>query len=102
MDELGQKTIKKYHMNEGHCSFLVLNLLEKFNNDIEKVKSLCHFTTHTPVPAGHDHFAENRVKKLLRGLLPEKLELPSLVNNGRLHMTELGLYFSGTANGVSQ
>ncbi|MED5426487.1 MAG: alpha-glucan family phosphorylase, partial [Candidatus Neomarinimicrobiota bacterium] len=102
LDELGQKTIKKYHMNEGHCSFLVLNLLEKFNNDIEKVKSLCHFTTHTPVPAGHDHFAENRVKKLLRGLLPEKLELPSLVNNGRLHMTELGLYFSGTANGVSQ
>jgi starch phosphorylase len=69
---------------------------------MEKVKSLCHFTTHTPVPAGHDHFAENRVKKLLRGLLPENLELPSLVQNGRLHMTELGLYFSGTANGVSQ
>ena len=73
LDELGQKTIKKYHMNEGHCSFLVLNLLEKFNGDMEKVKSLCHFTTHTPVPAGHDHFAENRVKKLLRCLLPENL-----------------------------
>ena len=101
LDEIGQKTIKKYHMNEGHCSFLVLHLLEKFNSDIEKVKSLCHFTTHTPVPAGHDHFSENRVKKLLRGLLPENLELPSLVQNGRLHMTELGLYFSRTANGVS-
>ena len=101
LDETGQKTIKKYHMNEGHCSFLVLHLLEKFNSDIEKVKSLCHFTTHTPVPAGHDHFSENRVKKLLRGLLPKNLELPSLVQNGRLHMTELGLYFSRTANGVS-
>ena len=101
LDETGQKTIKKYHMNEGHCSFLVLHLLEKFNSDIEKVKSLCHFTTHTPVPAGHDHFSENRVKKLLRGLVPENLELPSLVQNGRLHMTELGLYFSRTANGVS-
>ena len=102
LDELGQNDIKKYHMNEGHCSFLVLHLLEKFNSDMKKVKSLCHFTTHTPVPAGHDHFAESRVKKLLRGLLPENLKLPSLVQNGRLHMTELGLYFSGTANGVSQ
>ena len=101
LDELGQNDIKKYHMNEGHCSFLVLHLLEKFNGDMKKVKSLCHFTTHTPVPAGHDHFSENRVKKLLRGLLPEDLKLPSLVQNGRLHMTELGLYFSGTANGVS-
>ena len=101
LDELGQNDIKKYHMNEGHCSFLVLHLLEKFNGDMEKVKSLCHFTTHTPVPAGHDHFAESRVKKLLRGLLPEDLKLPSLVQNGRLHMTELGLYFSRTANGVS-
>ena len=101
LDELGQNDIQKYHMNEGHCSFLVLHLLEKFNGDMEKVKSLCHFTTHTPVPAGHDHFSENRVKKLLRGLLPEDLKLPSLVQNGRLHMTELGLYFSGTANGVS-
>ena len=101
LDELGQNDIKRYHMNEGHCSFLVLNLLEKFNGDMEKVKSLCHFTTHTPVPAGHDHFSEKRVKKLLRGLLPEDLKLPSLVQNGRLHMTELGLYFSRTANGVS-
>ena len=101
LDELGQNDIKKYHMNEGHCSFLVLHLLEKFNSDMKKVKSLCHFTTHTPVPAGHDHFAESRVKKLLRGLLPEDLKLPSLVQNGRLHMTELGLYFSRTANGVS-
>ena len=101
LDELGQNDIKKYHMNEGHCSFLVLHLLEKFNGDMKKVKSLCHFTTHTPVPAGHDHFSENRVKKLLRGLLPEDLKLPSLVQNGRLHMTELGLYFSRTANGVS-
>ena len=101
LDELGQNDIKKYHMNEGHCSFLVLHLLEKFNGDMEKVKSLCHFTTHTPVPAGHDHFSEKRVKKLLRGLLPEDLKLPSLVQNGRLHMTELGLYFSRTANGVS-
>ena len=102
LDELGQNEIEPFHMNEGHCSFLVLDLLDKYNGDVEKVKSKCHFTTHTPVAAGHDHFAESRVKKLLKGLLPEDLELPSLVNNGRLHMTELGLYFSRTANGVSK
>jgi starch phosphorylase len=42
------------------------------------------------------------VKKLLHGLIPENLQLPSLVKNGRLHMTELGLYFSRSANGVSK
>ena len=100
--QIGLDRIETYHMNEGHCSFLVLNLLEKFNGDVEAVKKRCHFTTHTPVPAGHDHFNETRVKKLLHGLIPENLQLPSLVKNGRLHMTELGLYFSRSANGVSK
>ena len=36
LDELGQNDIKKYHMNEGHCSFLVLHLLEKFNSDMNQ------------------------------------------------------------------
>lgn len=100
--QIGLDRIETYHMNEGHCSFLVLNLLEKFNGDVEAVKKRCHFTTHTPVPAGHDHFTKTRVKKLLHGLIPENLQLPSLVKNGRLHMTELGLYFSRSANGVSK
>ena len=99
---MNQDSIKTFHMNEGHCSFLVLDLLEKNNGDIEKVKSLCHFTTHTPVPAGHDHFSYDRVKKLIRGLLPEKLKLPSLVQDDVFHMTELGLYFSRSSNGVSR
>ena len=102
LNNLEQDNVKTYHMNEGHCSFLVLDLLDKSKGDVEKVRSKCHFTTHTPVPAGHDHFAYERVKKLLKGLLPENLDLPSLVQNGRFHMTELGLYFSRSANGVSQ
>ena len=99
---MNQDSIKTFHMNEGHCSFLVLDLLEKNKGDIEKVKSLCHFTTHTPVPAGHDHFSYDRVKKLIRGLLPGKLKLPSLVQDDVFHMTELGLYFSRSSNGVSR
>ena len=102
LNNLEQDNVKTYHMNEGHCSFLVLDLLDKSKGDVEKVRSKCHFTTHTPVPAGHDHFSYERVKKLLKGLLPENLDLPSLVQNGRFHMTELGLYFSRSANGVSQ
>ena len=101
LNRLEQKNISTYHMNEGHCSFLVLSLLEKFKDE-EIVRSRCHFTTHTPVPAGHDQFSETRVKKLLHGLMPANLKLPSMVQNSRLHMTELGLFFSRSANGVSR
>ncbi len=102
LEHMNQNSIKKYHMNEGHSSFLVLGLLEKFNNDSDKVKSRCHFTTHTPVPAGHDQFSLDRVKRLLNGLIPHNLQLPSIINQNKLHMTELGLSFSETANGVSK
>jgi len=102
LDILGYNNISTYHMNEGHCSFLTLALLEKYSGDEEKVRSMCHFTTHTPVEAGHDHFGLNRCRKLLHGLLPKNLKLPSWVQNSRLHMTELGLYFSRSANGVSK
>ena len=33
LEELGHTNIHKYHMNEGHCSFLILELLRKYNND---------------------------------------------------------------------
>lgn len=92
--------IKTFHMNEGHCSFLTLKLLEEYKDE-NNVREKCHFTTHTPVAAGHDHFSVGRVKNLLHDLIPDNLNLPSLVQNSRLHMTELGLHFSRSANGVS-
>ncbi len=101
LETLGYSGINKYHMNEGHSSFLTLALLKKYNGDEEKVRSMCHFTTHTPVAAGHDHFSIDRCKNLLGSLIPDNLKLPSTSDN-RLHMTELGLYFSSTANGVSK
>lgn len=102
LESQGFSNIDTYHMNEGHSSFLTLALLDKYKGDRQAVRKHCHFTTHTPVPAGHDQFAVERCEKLLRGLLPNNLELPSLVKNRRFHMTELGLYFSRTANGVSK
>ena len=102
LENIGCNDIQTYHMNEGHCSFLTLALLEKFNGDHDKVRSMCHFTTHTPVEAGHDHFSLDRSRKILNELLPESLELPSWIKKRRLHMTELGLHFSRSANGVSK
>tara|TARA_Y100001970_G_scaffold277942_1_gene382902 strand:- start:11 stop:1093 length:1083 start_codon:yes stop_codon:yes gene_type:complete len=63
---------------------------------------MCHFTTHTPVDAGHDHFAVDRARSILNDHLPENLNLPSWIKENRLHMTELGLHFSRSANGVSK
>ena len=102
LDILGYKNLHTYHMNEGHCSFLTLALLDKYNGDENKVRSMCHFTTHTPVPAGHDQFSLSRCRNLLFNLLPDQLQLPSWTKKNRLHMTELGLHFSRTANGVSE
>jgi glycogen phosphorylase len=64
--ELGYDDLARYHMNEGHAALLALELLGEEaeragrtsirGEDIEKVRSKCVFTTHTPVPAGHDRF----------------------------------------------
>ncbi len=61
---LGYKTIERFHMNEGHSSLLTLDLLDEVaraagrgsitHDDVETVRKKCVFTTHTPVPAGHD------------------------------------------------
>jgi len=81
LDNLGFQ-INKYHMNEGHSSFLTLELLNKFKKpieevwsedlvwDIDRVKDVCVFTTHTPVEAGHDRFTYELVQKMLGELVP--------------------------------
>src|ERR1041385_8246289 len=61
---LGHDDLSRFHMNEGHAALLTLELLgeeaEKNGResmrgeDIQRVRSKCVFTTHTPVPAGHD------------------------------------------------
>jgi starch phosphorylase len=63
---LGYENLTRYHMNEGHAALLSLELLGQEavkagrtavnGEDIEKVRAKCIFTTHTPVPAGHDRF----------------------------------------------
>ena len=62
-----------YHSNEGHSAFISLERLRKlindyhltFNQALEVVRSSTLFTTHTPVPAGHDAFEEDLLRKYI-------------------------------------
>ncbi|MGE5187531.1 MAG: alpha-glucan family phosphorylase [Betaproteobacteria bacterium] len=99
LDALGFR-IRKYHMNEGHSSFLSLELLLKNGMDVEKVRELCVFTTHTPIEAGHDKFNYDLVSSVL-----EKIDLEPLKQYGgkdRLNMTMLALNLSNYVNGVAK
>ncbi len=112
LHELGFE-IKKYHMNEGHSSFLTLELLNRFKRpiedvwdeklvwDVEKVKDLCVFTTHTPIEAGHDRFPYDLVTKTMGELIPLNV-LKELGGQEFLNMTRLGFNLSEFINGVAK
>lgn len=100
LQALGFK-IRKYHINEGHASFLALELLHQNNMDPEKVRELCVFTTHTPVESGHDKFSYDLVKEILDGTT----DIVALKNYGgqdNLNMTLLALNLTNFVNGVAK
>ncbi|GAB4324636.1 MAG: alpha-glucan family phosphorylase [Candidatus Sumerlaeia bacterium] len=107
LEALGYTGIQKYHMNEGHSSLLVLELLRRSREAgngagrLELIKSRCIFTTHTPVPAGHDKFHYDLVERMLGGFLPMDV-VRSLGGEGQLNMTLLALNLSGYINGVAR
>ena len=103
--------VNVYHMNEGHAALLTLALLESqlgggplsaaTEDDIEQVRKLCVFTTHTPVPAGHDRFSSEQASRILGSDRNERLEQMGCFRDGMLNMTLLALRFSRYANGVA-
>jgi len=99
LQDLGFKGLETYHMNEGHAAFLVYDLMEKFG-DIEKVKDQTIFTTHTPVPAGHDHFNYNLIEDVFRDRLPSNYK--DLGGENDLNMSLLAINGSRYTNGVAQ
>jgi len=109
---LGHADVAKYHLNEGHASLVPVALLaerlggsvgDASEADVESVRERCVFTTHTPVPAGHDRFTPRVVTKVLGKELAEGLAaLGCLEKKGSLNMTLLGMYFSGFINAVSR
>ena len=110
---LGINNIQTYHMNEGHSALLTLELLRESKKtvlntwdedatwDIEKVKDLCVFTTHTPVAAGHDAFPWEMVERTLNIEINNAV-LKSIAGQEKLNMTTLGLNLSRFANGVAK
>jgi glycogen phosphorylase len=107
-----------YHMNEGHSAFLVLELIREqvnagksFDEAAELVRQHTVFTTHTPVPAGHDAFGFHMVEQYFNGYWDQLgIDRDRFLNLGRneeswgtaFNMTVLALRTSGQSNGVSK
>ena len=101
--------ISRLHLNEGHAALAILALLEELVPRgetrpalaplLERVRPRCIFTTHTPVPAGHDAFPV----ELVRSVLGERTarSLAQLGAREELNMTDLALRGSGFVNGVA-
>ena len=132
---LGHRQVGRFHMNEGHAALLGLELLTEearragresiSPEDVEAVRRSCIFTTHTPVPAGHDKFPLSLVQRVLGAQGENFLNLRELfspehlgrVLDGeqhhfddaslfdgvtRLNMTYLALNLSHFVNGVAK
>lgn len=108
---LGHHHLMTYHMNEGHPALLALALLEEHMKgrplaepspqDLTSVRKMCVFTTHTPVPAGHDKFPNGLVRRVLGDNRTVALEKTGCLNGNVLNMTDLGLRCSHYINGVA-
>ena len=103
--------VNVHHMNEGHAALLTLALLERqlgggplgapTESDLALVRECCVFTTHTPVPAGHDRFSTEQTIRILGGDRTARLEKLGCFRDNMLNMTLLALRFSRYANGVA-
>jgi starch phosphorylase len=107
-----------FHLNEGHAGFVVLqrirDLIEagvSFDDALEQIRQTTIFTTHTPVPAGHDAFPFSLVEKHLAGAWgtlgahrDRFLALGAYDNGGgpQFNMTALAIRSAGSTNAVSQ
>src|ERR1700726_1340533 len=107
------------HLNEGHSGFAVLEAIRSrmeeegldFNAAVPRVSREVAFTTHTPVPAGHDRFDAGLIEEHLGplrdslGISHERLMALGRENphnsNEQFCMTVLGLKLSQRANAVS-
>ena len=95
--------IKKFHINEGHGSFVAI---EQFLNSNKKTietkiadtRARCIFTTHTPIKMAQDIFPLELVMKYQPDF---PANMPNLVDDNEVNMTKIALYFSDYINGVA-
>ena len=107
-----------WHLNEGHAAFVVLQRLRdhlaeglSWDAALEEVRRTTVFTTHTPVPAGHDAFPFNLVEQQLAscwgsmGAERDNFLALGTYDNGagpQFNMTALAMRSAGVINAVSQ
>ena len=107
---LGHESVERFHLNEGHAALAVAALLDEVAGDdplrdsgfemrVEAIRRRCVFTTHTPVPAGHDQFPAELARSVL-GERPLRL-LGMFDGSPVLNMTEVALRASHFVNGVA-
>ena len=109
--ELGFGQLVTFHMNEGHSALLTLELLRtqtRGNNiapvgpgDIDAVRRRCVFTTHTPVPAGHDKYDMDHARRVLGDDKTNFMAASGCCPDGMMNTTYIALFFSHYINGVS-
>ena len=100
-----------YHLNEGHASLLTIALLERqlrgrrldqaTDEDLKAVREHCVFTTHTPVPAGHDRFSMEQAYRILGCERTKLIERAGGCHDGLVNMTYIALRFARYVNGVA-
>lgn len=108
---LGHSEVSIFHMNEGHAALLSLALLEEMAGvgeaevfdemHFRAIRRKCVFTTHTPVPAGHDQFASDLVEEVLGPKRAKVLRESDCCVDHSLNMTYLGLRSAHYINGVA-
>ncbi len=105
-----------FHANEGHSSFLFLELVREkvssgksLDEAQREVSAMSVFTTHTPVEAGHDVFAEEMISEYFSDYWPQlKVEREQFLDFARVpghtgwNMTALALKLAGRRNAVSR
>ncbi len=118
IEEMGLKP-DIYHLNEGHAGFLSLERLKNhvasgltFPEAREMVRASSLYTTHTPVPAGHDHFPEHLMRAYLYNYAEDLgIEWEDFMALGRFNpndagedfnMSKLSIRLSQRVNGVSK
>ena len=107
---LGYDHVHRFHLNEGHSALLVLELASERlrasgraaadDGDVDAVRQMCVFTTHTPVPAAHDQFPLDLAERVI-GAHPMSQLMHRCCYGGALNMTYLALNFSHYVNGVA-
>jgi starch phosphorylase len=107
---LGYEKIKRFHLNEGHAALMIPALIHEtlvkraqtayITPDlIDEIREQCVFTTHTPVPAGHDQFPEDLAARVLG---PQRWHIvKGCGQNDHLNLTALALHCSRFVNGVA-